>query len=371
MSKEKLIYVTPIPPPFGGIAILSESILNAGLKDKFDVIQIVTSKKALSEKIDSIRFSGIITGIQNYFKLISICLKNPKAKYAFVTGTSNLGILRDFWFILILAIFRKKILFNLHGTRKLKTSNFLVKIVSKIAMKLSYKILSPTKIDFEAAKIFFKNENKIKLFYNSTFIPEHLTNSPFSQTENERKTLKIIGIGRLSDAKGAFDLIDVCIELLNENHNIELTWIGRGAYESDDINARGIIAKSGFESKISLLRDLTEEEKYKEIHKADLFILPTKNDNLPVSILEAMACGKPIISSIMGAIPEVIIDNVNGWLIEHNNKLKLKEIIVEISTKKKSIKTIGGKNIEDFNKIFASQNRINDIESFLKLNYNE
>lgn len=366
MKKEKLLYITPIPPPYGGIAVLCQSILNAGLKKQFDVIQLNTTKKALREKIDSVRIIGVINSIKNYIKLIRICSKNKDVRYAFLTGTSNLAIIRDYIYIIILKIFKIKPIFYLHGTRKLPNSSFIIRLISKKAMNASTYILSPTKVDFESAKKISNNPEKVKLFYNSTIVKVNIMQK-YNISPIQNKPLKIIGIGRLSDAKGAFDLLNVCINLLNESYAIQLYWIGRGAYEADDRKAEAMIKRQDdiIQKNIFLLKDLTEDEKFNYLSQADIFILPTKNDNLPISILEAMAFGLPVISTYMGAIPEVIINNKNGWLIKHSDNNLLKEAIIKAISSKKLFSEISIINKQDFIQNFDSSNRVIEITSLI------
>ncbi len=364
-NKPKIFYITPVPPPFGGIAILSKSILEAGLKDKLTVIQLNVGTKALREKINSIRIKGAFNAIYNYFKLFFLCAKNISAKYAFVTGTSNWGVVRDFGFVFILWLFRVKIFLNLHGTRKLKKSNFIVKALSLLEMKMAYKVLSPTKIDYKAAKKLISESDKVHLFYNSTNIPYEYIENVDSYSDNKTNELNMVGIGRLSDAKGTYDLVNICIELIKENYNVNLKWIGRGAYKEDDIKGQEIVNKENLGDRIQFLKDLTEEEKFKCIQESDVFVLPSKNDNLPISILEAMACAKPILSTYMGAIPEVIIPNKNGWLIEPGNLQDLKTNIKNIFVEKNKLKEIGEHNQNQFFKLYDAKNRVNEILDFI------
>jgi len=62
------------------------------------------------------------------------------------------------------------------------------------------------------------------------------------------------------------------------------------------------------------------------INASEIFILPTlRQEGMPFSLLEAMACGKPVIASKIGGIPSVIDDGVNGLLIPPGNISKLIE----------------------------------------------
>lgn len=363
-NKKKIFYISPIPPPFGGIAILSKAILEAGLTDKLSVIQIDVGTKGLREKINSIRFLGVFNALINYIRLFFLCVRHIDSRHAFVTGTSNWGVLRDFGFVFILWIFRVKVLLNLHGTRKLKSSNIIVRCISVLEMKMAYRVLSPTKVDFEAAKQYFVDKEKVHLYYNSAHIPQEFTNITKNKKNENDKKLTLIGIGRLSDAKGTYDLLDVCIKLIKDDYNIHLKWIGRGAYAEDDIKANEIVQGEKLEKQIQFLKDLSEEEKYQHITESDVFVLPTKNDNLPISILEAMACGKPVISSFMGAIPEVISEN-NGWLIQPGDKNELSECIKSIYLERSDFERIGDNNLTVFNNIYASENRVKELINFL------
>ena len=356
-----------MPPPFGGIAVLSKSILQAGLRKELSVIELDVGTKGVREKINSIRFIGAFNALINYFKLFFLCVRHLDSRYAFVTGTSNWGVLRDFGFVFILWMFRVKILLNLHGTRKLRSSNILIRSISILEMKMAYRVLSPTKVDYEAAEQFFVDKEKVHLFYNSAYIPQELTNHVNKRKNENDKKLTLIGIGRLSDAKGTYDLLDVCIKLIREGYNIHLKWIGRGAYEEDDLKANEIVKDEKLEEQIQFLKDLSEEEKYQHINNSDIFVLPTKNDNLPISILEAMACGKPIISSFMGAIPEVISED-NGWLINPGSKEKLAECIKSIYLENFDLEEIGKNNLNAFSNIFASKNRVKELLIFSNLN---
>lgn len=361
MNKQKLLFISPIPPPFGGIAVLSQSILKSGLTDYYHVIQLNTATKSLREKIDSVRITGVFNGLKNHILLFRLCLKNRDVKYAYITGTCNLAITRDIMYIFILRLFKIEVLFNIHGTRKLDKSNFWIKAISRKAMWVSKFVLSPTLIDYEAAKKLIEPQSKVRLFYNSTKI--QLSLPDLNIKNNESKVLKIIGIGRLSDAKGAYDLINVCIELINEGADIKLSWIGRGAYKEDDKKAESILKNQSLEVRknIILLKDLTEEEKYFHLAQSDIFILPTKNDNLPVSILEAMALGLPVISTYMGAIPEVIKENRNGWLINHSSHSELKGIILKVKNEKHRFPIIAENNRVDFSNIYDSSNRVKEL----------
>ena len=72
---------------------------------------------------------------------------------------------------------------------------------------------------------------------------------------------------------------------------------------------------------------ISGEHKIRLLNQANAYILPSYNEGLPISILEAMSYQLPIISTKVGGIPEIVKDGVNGYLIEPGNKQQLKSAI--------------------------------------------
>ncbi len=91
---------------------------------------------------------------------------------------------------------------------------------------------------------------------------------------------------------------------------------------------------------------------YNELNKSDIFLNPTTIDNMPVSSLEALACGLLIISTKVGGIPYIIKDNENGLLVDDNDHVAMADKVDElIRNKKLSRKLInnGKKCIDNYN----------------------
>lgn len=59
------------------------------------------------------------------------------------------------------------------------------------------------------------------------------------------------------------------------------------------------------------------------MREADIFVLPSRDEGLPIALLEAMLFGKPVIATSVGAVPSVLIDHVNGLLVKPNNAEEL------------------------------------------------
>jgi len=72
---------------------------------------------------------------------------------------------------------------------------------------------------------------------------------------------------------------------------------------------------------------VTNDAKISAFNKADIYILPSYNEGMPISILEAMSYGLAIIATNVGGIPEIVFNEVNGLLIEPGNSSQIERTL--------------------------------------------
>lgn len=131
----------------------------------------------------------------------------------------------------------------------------------------------------------------------------------------EGRALRFLFLGRLERDKGVFDLVDAFALLCRDYANCTLILAGDGDREG----VQNRLASLGLEAKVSLPGWVSGTDKEALLQAADVFLLPSYIEGLPVSMLEAMACAIPVIVSRVGSIPEVLEDGRNGLLIEAGN----------------------------------------------------
>ena len=95
--------------------------------------------------------------------------------------------------------------------------------------------------------------------------------------------------------------------------------------------------------------------------------LPSYTEGFPTSILEGMSFGLPIIATRVGVIPEIIKDEVNGYLLNPGDRIKLIELISFLSMNHDLVEKIGNKNREYFLKSFTIQDFCRRIEACFDL----
>ena len=129
-------------------------------------------------------------------------------------------------------------------------------------------------------------------------------------------------LGLVCEEKGIFNLVDVIADNKEKYRNkIKLLIGGNGKTKQ----LTDLIKKNQLEDMIEFLGWIDNKKKIIVLNKADVYILPSYIEGLPVSVLEAMSYGMAVISTNVGGIPEIVKNKENGLLIEPGNLKQIEE----------------------------------------------
>lgn len=185
------------------------------------------------------------------------------------------------------------------------------------------------------------NQDKIVVIPNGIFIPkEKKLDSVYLREElNLTGRNKILlTAGRLTFEKGQVFLLRSLPKILEAFPEVVLVIAGDGVLRSElecEVERLNISSKVFF---LGFRKDVPQL-----LASADLFVLPSRSEGLPMVILEAMSIGIPVLSTNVGGIGEVIQDRINGRLVESESDSQLAQAVIEIleneSERKKYIST--------------------------------
>lgn len=145
-----------------------------------------------------------------------------------------------------------------------------------------------------------------------------------------------------------------------KNNGVVFIVIGEGQERKE---IEGMIKEKGLEKKVFLLGQL--KEGYKLMPAFDIFVLPSVKEGFPFAVLEAMSAKIPVIATRVGAIPEIINNGKNGFIVEPGNPGALADKIKELATKDhlRQEFSIQGHQTVLFN--FSEDKMIKEIEALL------
>jgi len=180
------------------------------------------------------------------------------------------------------------------------------------------------------------------------------------------KETRLIGtIGHLAPLKGFEELIEAIGKVINEGFDVKLAIVGEAIYPNSQsykqdllslVHSKGLkdrIIFTGFRENIPEL-----------LASFDIFVLPSRMEGFGRVNLEAMAMGKPVISTNVGGIPEVVQDGVTGILVTPRNSKALAHAIIRLfndSQLGKSMGNAGRRRVEEHFTLQAHVQRIEEI----------
>jgi glycosyltransferase involved in cell wall biosynthesis len=169
----------------------------------------------------------------------------------------------------------------------------------------------------------------------------HGLNVDFSRLLQERRSTaarnghtRVLAVGRLVPKKGFDVLVEACRILREGKTPFEAAIVGESGEHEAEVRSR--IAAFGLEDTIKVPGPMSQELLYDEYRRADVFCMPCRvlengdRDGIPNVLLEAIACGVPVITTSISGIPELIRDGVNGLLVPPDDPAALADAVLRL-----------------------------------------
>lgn len=219
--------------------------------------------------------------------------------------------------VLTMKIFRKKVVLALGASyselSKFRRDNLL--LIPKIEEKISYKL---------ADHIVIYSENLVnkwnleKYRHKISIAREHFLDfNTFTVTTPLSDRPPFIGyIGRLSEEKGVQHFAQSLLAILGDRQDIRVLIGGDGPLK-ESITAS--LQEERIVARVYLSGWISHDELPGYLNQLCLLVIPSYTEGLPNIMLEAMACGTPVLATPVGAVPDVIIDGKTGFIMESNS----------------------------------------------------
>jgi glycosyltransferase involved in cell wall biosynthesis len=136
----------------------------------------------------------------------------------------------------------------------------------------------------------------------------------------------VLFVGRLEDRKGYRDLLKAAVEILREFPSAEFWFAGQGALET----ARQYADEQGISQSVRLLGWVDGTDLEEVFRQATLLALPSRAEGMPMSVIEAMSHGLPVVCTPVGGLSELIHEDETGLLVEPGDVPALTEQILRL-----------------------------------------
>lgn len=137
---------------------------------------------------------------------------------------------------------------------------------------------------------------------------------------------RLVCVGRLDERKAQILLVAAARRLLDEGMHCEIVLAGDGEMRPIIEEA---IRQAGVQEMVTLIGWASGDRVKAEIEAARALVLPSFSENMPVVIMEAMALGRPVISTYIAGIPELVEPGKSGWLVPAGDEVALTQAMRE------------------------------------------
>jgi glycosyltransferase involved in cell wall biosynthesis len=152
---------------------------------------------------------------------------------------------------------------------------------------------------------------------------------------------KIGFVGRLSEEKGIHSLLRSMVIIRREMPDARLVIVGTGPLED---KLKVLVSQLQLNSHVEFTG--FKENVFETLRQLDIFVLPSRIEGCPISVLEAMAIGLPVVATNIGGNPELVRDGETGLLIPYNNPDRLAQAVLDLLQDKEKANTMGLKGQE-------------------------
>ncbi len=284
----------------GGITTLTSSILGSRLSRKYSISYIASQAEDLGK---ARKLLLAIWAALNF--TFSCLLSRPEVVYVHIG--SNASLYRESAFILVAKLLGRKVITHFHagdvGTYLPVQPHVCQNFISWALAHSDQIIAVSQESANDLAKIV--PSGRVTILANAIDL-SWLKTDPEGKVDDKIRLLFVGAVGKL---KGEEDLVAALALLRDRNVNFKASFVGYGAERLTTI-----CEHLGVLDMIEHLGPVSLNDRAKVFSRADIFVLPTYAEAMPVSVIEAMAAGLPVITTPIGGIPEIIEHEKEGLL---------------------------------------------------------
>ena len=327
MVKPKILFILHLPPPVHGAAMVGQYIAQSQLiNSNFDSSILNLQTSACLAECGKGLLSKIWIFLRLYLKVITnLWGKRYDLCYLSINAKGP-AFYKEMIVVLIVKLFGCPIVYHYHNKGVSEhQKNWLSNLLYRLQFSNSRTILLSRRLYSDVAK-YIRPE---QVYYCPNGIPDANSDRPIEFLHNkriEKNAREVLFVSNLMKSKGVLVLLEAFKILHTKAVPFHAVLIG-APMDIDQKELETFLQKNGLSEKVQYVGKKYGAEKSEYFERAELFVFPTLNDVFGLVNLEAMQYGLSIISTDEGAIPEIVIDGFNGYILAKNDPLALAEKI--------------------------------------------
>lgn len=250
----------------------------------------------------------------SYFKMLCKLLKHRYDLTYLAITCHDVGFLKDCPFVLTARLLSKKYVIHQHNRGM---APYVHRAPYKWLLPLAYNkakvILLSWRLYDDISEVV--NREQVLICPNGLPMSEFFLNSARNFNDNTNRTPEILFLSNMVESKGVWQLLDALQMLKAKGVIFHCSFVGGTSRFISAEKFEAEVAARDLKDNVEYLGLQYGDDKWRVYQNADIFVLPSMDDCLPLTITEAMMCHLPVVGSDVGAIPDLVEDGVTGFVI--------------------------------------------------------
>jgi glycosyltransferase involved in cell wall biosynthesis len=340
--------VGPLPPPIGGVETFMQALLESFAFDGFEVEHCDTTKgrpKDTQGKFDRGNFVWAARHLARMARAVASF--KPELIYLPVAGTWS-GFLRDMALAWVARRGRARLVGHVHGS----DFHFVLDRGG-----LDARLTRAGLAQFDRMLVLGERSKQLLERFGIAcpveVVPSTFRREVFERGSGARPAPSADGVcrglfvGQVGRRKGVFDLLRAVARVRAAGVAFHLTLVGPAELEGEWDALLALRSELGLEAATEFTGALQGEALYARFAAADCFVMPSYTEGLPVVLFESGAFAVPVITTPVGAIPELVRDGENGLLVEPGDVEAIADAIARMARDGAARERMGARLRED------------------------
>ena len=320
-SKPRVLLVATFPPPVHGSSMVSMQIKESEIiNDAFEVDYVNLGTSRTMAEIGRLSYvlyaRKALRFLCSYFKMLWKLLSYRYDLTYLAITCHDVGFLKDSPFVITARLLSKKYVIHQHNRGM---APYVQRAPYKWLLPMAYnkaKVILLSWRLYEDISAVVKKE-QVLICPNGLPMPEYLLkNKDASINLKEKESVpEILFLSNLVESKGVWPLLDAYKILKDKGVRFHSSFVGGTSRFISAGKFAAEVKARGLEGMVEYLGPQYGDDKWRAYQRADIFVLPSMDDCLPLTIMEAMMTKTAVVGSDIGAIPDLVEDGVTGYII--------------------------------------------------------
>jgi glycosyltransferase involved in cell wall biosynthesis len=323
----RVLVVGPLPAPYNGMTVVTETILSSWLREGFDIVHVDTSDHRTISNVGRLDVRNIALGLKATADMLRALGRRDVELVYLPIAKNRLGFLRDAPLLLAARATRRTTMVHFHarGFDEFRRSQpRWMREVIQLCLKSerTHAIVLGERLRNEFGGLI--PGQRVHVLPNG--VTDHRTKA--DNTTSGPPT--VLHLSTLWSAKGVFEVLESAANLRSRFPGIRYVLAGAWFSPAEARRAERYVTDHDLPDSVRVLGPVTGDQKSELLATATVLVFPSHSEGHPLVVLEALSASLPVIATRVGAIPEIIDDGKEGFLVEPGDVDALIERIAQV-----------------------------------------